>query len=291
MNDKIESLLDSLENLLYEAEKGQAKWKEVWYKIKNIGKEFKVSSFPTRQERQNAWDRFQSIIAEVKERQEEAKKEFNRKLRDSEYHLDEINSYASRATPSSEGADFIMHLVTGGLTAYIKAGIDAILGSFDERKYELQKCNEAMKDGWSYFSANKSEMFGKHKREAFEALRNASDELNDAWDNWKVEKQNAFDRYHEERRAEKEAKHEAWEDRMRANHSKLEDRLNRLESALDRRRSILSDLEEKRSSAWSDSFIDRVDGWISEEEDRISDIERKIDQVKDWISEIEEKLN
>lgn len=288
--DGIEALLDSLEVLADAAEGRKAKWRDVWSEIKNIGQEFKRCRFPTKQERQEAWDRFQSIIDDVKYRQEQAKNEFAERVRVSEYHLDEVMSYAQRATPSSAAADAILAILTGGITTLVSAGIDAILGPFDERKYELQKCSEAMKEGWSYFSSNKTEMFGKDKKAAFEALSEASEALNNAWSDWKQERQAAMDRFHQERRAEKEAKHEVWESRMRTNLSKLEDRLERLESALDHRRNVLSNLEDQRSSAWSDSYIERVDGWISEEEDRIADIERKIDQVKDWISEIEEKL-
>ncbi|MEW6419337.1 MAG: hypothetical protein AB1480_14695 [Nitrospirota bacterium] len=45
-----------------------------------------------------------------------------------------------------------------------------------------------------------------------------------------------------------------------------------------------------RSSAWSDSYRERVDGWISDERERIAEIERKIDQIKGWISDMTAKL-
>lgn len=286
----LESLLEALEALVDEAEGRRVKWRDVWSEIRNIGQEFKKVRFPTTQERQEAWDRFQSIITDVKERQEQTKNEADERFRVSEFHLDEINSYAWKATPSSASADAMLAILTGGITSIIKAGIEAILGPFDERKYELQKCREALKAGWAYFSSNKGEMLGKHKKQAFESLSEAAEALDSAWESWKKERQDAIDRFHDERRAEKEAKHEAWETRMRENLCKLEDRLDRLESALSHRRNILSDLEDKRSSAWSDSYIDKVDSWISEEEDRISEIENKIDQVKNWISDIEAKL-
>jgi len=290
---EIQSLLDSLEALIDEAKGKRGKWKDVWRRIKNTGQAFKESWFPTAKDRQVAWNRFQSIVARVKASQERARREFEERLRKSERHLEQIRSYAWRATPSSELADTILTIATGGLPVLIKTGIEAILGPFDERKLELQKCSEALKEGWSYLSQNKGEMLGKHKKEAFDALSRASDALGKAWDTWKKGRKQALERYRSQRRAAweaRQAKREAWESRMRKNLSKLKDRLHQLESALDRRRRNLSKLEDMRDSARSDSFRKRVEGWIADEHDRIAEIKRKIDQVKGWISETEAKL-
>ncbi len=290
---EIEALLNSLETLADEAEGKRKKWRDVWSEIKSIGQAFKESRFPTVQDRQAAWNRFQSIIARVKACQERARKEFEERFRKSERHLEQIRSYVWKATPSSESADALLAIFTGGLSVLIKVGIEAILGPFDERKLELQRCSEVLKEGWAYLSANKGEMLGKHKKEAFEALSNASDSLRRAWDTWKTGRQRAIEHYRAEKRAAweaRQAKREAWEARMRENISRLEDRLDRLESALGRRQSNLSRLEDMKSSAWSDSYRERVDGWISDERERIAEIERKIDQVKGWILDTTAKL-
>ena len=290
---KIKALLDSLETLAHEAEGKRAKWRDVWSEIKNIGQAFKESWFPTAKDRQVAWNRFQSIVARVKASQERARREFEERVRESERHLQQILSYAWRATPSSGSADTILAIATGGLSVLIKAGIEAILGPFDERKLELQKCSEALKEGWSYLSKNKGKMLGKHKKEAFDALSKASDSLRRAWDTWKTGRQRAIEHYRAEKRAAREARHakrEAWESRMRDNISKLEDRLDRLESALHRRQSNLSRFEDMRSSARSVFYRERVDGWISDERKKIAEIQRKINQIKAWISDTKAKL-
>jgi len=290
---EIEALLDSLETLADEAEGKRGKWKEIWGEIKSIGQAFKESRFSTVQDRQAAWSRFQSIVARVKACQERAKEGFEKIIRESERHLEQIRSYAWKATPSSESADAILAIATGGLSVLIKAGIEAILGPFDERKLELQRCSESLKEGWAYLSQNKGEMLGKHKKEAFDALSSTSDSLGRAWDMWKKGREQAIEHYRSQKRAAweaRQAKREAWETKMRENISKLEDRLDRLESALDRRRSNLSRLEDMRDSARSDSYRERVDGWIDEEHERIAEIERKIDQIKGWISDMQAKL-
>lgn len=297
---EIEALLDSLETLVDEAEGKRGKWKDVWGEIKSVGQAFKGSRFPTAQDRQAAWDRFQSIIANVKACQERAREKFEERVRESKYHLEQILPYVERATPPSESTDALLAICTGGLSVLIKAGIDAILGPFDERKLELQRCSEILKEGWAYLSQNKAEMLGKHKKEAFDALKKASEALHEAWDKWKSARGEAIEQYHAEKQAAWEArqakreawiaKREAWEGRLRENISKLEDRLDHLESALGRRQGNLSKLEDMRDAAWSDSYRDHVEEWVDEENDRISDIERKIDQIKGWISDMEAKL-
>lgn len=290
---ELESLIDSLEALADEAEENRGKWNGVWGEIKNIGQAFKDSRFPTAHDRQAAWKRFQSIVARVKVCQQRAKTEFAERIRESESHLEQIRSYANSASPSSDLADAILAICTGGLSAVLEAGMNAILGPFDERKYELQKCSQVLKEGWAYFTQHKSEMLGRHKQQAFAALRSASDSLDGAWETWMTGRREAIGSYRAEKQAAwqaRQAKREAWEARMNDNISKLEDRLGRLEGVLDRRQSHLSHLEDMRGSAWSDSYRDRVDGWISEEHDRISDIEGKISQIRGWISEMKAKL-
>jgi hypothetical protein len=162
---EIEVLLDSLETLADEAEGKRTKWRDVWSEIKNLGQAFKESRFPTAQDRQAAWNRFQSTVARVKAGQGQAREEVEERIRESERHLEQIHSYAWKATPSSESADALLAILTGGLSVLIKAGMEAILGPFDERKLELQRCSEVLKEGWAYLSQNKGEMLGKHKKE------------------------------------------------------------------------------------------------------------------------------
>jgi len=297
---EIEALLDSLETLVDEAEGKRGEWKDVWGEIRSVGQAFKGSRFPTAQDRQRAWDRFQSIIANVKACQEKAREKFEERVRESKHHLEQILSYVEGATPSSESSDALLAICTGGLSVLIRAGIAAILGPFDERKLELQRCSEILKEGWTYLSQNKAEMLGNHKKEAFDALKKASEALHEAWDRWKSARGEAIEQYHAEKQAAWEArqakreawiaKKEAWEERMKENISKLEDRLDHLEDALERRQSNLSKLEDMRDSAWSDSYRDRVEEWIDAENDRISNIESKIDQIRGWISDMEAKL-
>lgn len=301
---QIASLIDSLDALVGEAESGSNRWKEVWNEIKSIGEAFKESHFPTDKDRQAAWNRFQAIVGRVKGCQKRAKEEFDKRMHESEFHLDRLRSYASSATPSSDMADLIIAICTGGLSVVVKAGLEALLGPFDERKFELQRCSQALKEGWTYLGKYKGEMLGKHKQQAFAALNSAKEALDHAWKTWKSGRQQALDQYNAERRSAREAHHaekqaeqearqakrEAWEARIRESISNLESRIDRLEGVLHHKRSHLSELEDKRNSAWSDDFRDRVDSWISEEESRISDIESQLQRLRSWLEEARAKL-
>lgn len=105
--------------------------------IKRGSQSFKGSSFPNAKERRKAWNRFQSLIGHVKECQKKAKEAFQNKVDNLKEHLNAILSYARKATPSSALDDVILTIATGGLSAVIKVGIEAVLGPYDERKLEL----------------------------------------------------------------------------------------------------------------------------------------------------------
>lgn len=297
---QLRGLIDTLNALADAAEGNKEKRLEFWSQVKSIDQLFKESRFPTPKDRQDSWKEFQAIIARVKAAQQQAKEAFDKRLSQSEYHLSQLRSFADRATPSSELADVIIALCTGGLSVVLKAGLEALLGPFDERKMELQRCEEARREGWAYLTKNKAEMLKTHKDEAFEALKKAEDSLRTAWDTWKSAKKDALDQFHAEKRAtwearqaekqERLAKREAWEERVREQISNLQDRLERLEGVLAHKRSHISELEDKRSEATSDSYRDRVEGWIDEEREKIAGIESQMDQIKGWIAEKIAKL-
>ena len=129
-------------------------------------------------------------------------------------------------------------------------------------------------------------MFGRDKKEAFEALTTAQQKLNAAWDQWKKNQSDAW----EGRREQARERRETFERRVEGNIDKLRDRLGRLESVLAHERSHLRDLEDKRSDARSDEFRSVVSGWIDEEESAIEDIRSKIREVEGWIEEEQSKL-
>ncbi|MGH8576424.1 MAG: hypothetical protein ACREXX_12190 [Gammaproteobacteria bacterium] len=101
-------------------------WKAVWSEIKEIGGSFKGSRFPTKEEHQAEWDKFQSLVARVKRMQEEERSQWDERKRESERLKNEIISQSYAAQPPSGFADVILAIATGGLSVVL----NAIMGPF-----------------------------------------------------------------------------------------------------------------------------------------------------------------
>lgn len=122
-------------------------------------------------------------------------------------------------------------------------------------------------------------MLGRDKKEAFEALKQAQELLDAAWDRWKSARQDTW-----------EARREAWEERVQRNITNLKERLERLYGVLAHKEAHLEELQEKRDSAWSDDFRERVEGWVDEEEENIRSISEKIENIETWLEEERSKI-
>ncbi len=286
-NDQLNRLIDGLETAVDSAKPFKTKWHPIWEEIKQISAGFKQVRYPSKQERQEKWEHFQTLVQEVKALQSEEQDKWEQKSYTSTQHKNEILSFANAATPAGPLSDFIISLVT--LPARpILAALDALLpgGEYDEKHHELKACSSKLHQGWDLFAKYKDEMTGRDKKEVFQALKDAQDSLNDAWENWKRAKSQA----REARADHFRAKREAFQSGVRDRIENLKERLEKSYSILSKCESHLDELRDKRDSAWNDSFRDRVEGWIDEEEDRIASIKEKIDRIEGWLDEERNKL-
>lgn len=282
--------IDSLESDVDDAEPFKTKWSDIWNDVKKIGAGFKQTRFNNPAEREQAWGRFQTIIERIKEIQSDENDRRNRLREVSSDHKDKILSCASAADPPSGLGDALLSVIMP-VIPLMKNTLNAVLPGpeLDETRQNLQYCSQKLKDGWRLLSEYRDEMTGRDKKEAFDALKDSQESLNNAWAQWKEAKSKA----HEARQQAWEARQERrkqWGERVRANIEKLEDRLQKLTAVLSHKESHLDDLRDKRDSARSDDFRARVEEWIDQEEGAISDIRRKIDQVEDWLDEARAKL-
>ena len=261
---------------------GKADWKAIWSLIKAIGANFKGSRFPTKEEHQAAWNQFQSLVASVKQTQNEERSQWNHNKQESERLKEEIIAQARAAQPPSGFADAILAIMTGGISSILSA----IMGPFDERKRELESASNALKIGWSLLHEYKDRMIGKDKQEAFQALNSAKERLDAEWNTYKIERQRAHDNHQRER----EVKRSEWLSRTQDQIRNLEDRRERLSSVLSHKEAHLSSLYDQLGSARSDDFRSRVSGWIEEEQESIREIRRKLENVENWLCEAREKL-
>lgn len=270
-------------------------WKPIWDSIRAIGSSFKGTRYPSLAEKDQAWQRFQKLVEKVKATQNIGQKQ-REKLGDTSEHLkSKIVSLAYAATPPSGWEESIYAITFGLLEGVIRGAVNALLPGpeVDETKIMLMRCSEKLKDGWDFLSEHKTEMIGRHKKEAFEALTDAQTKLNAAWERWKGAQQRAWEakqRAWEAHRGEKREKRDTFERRVESNIEKLGERMERLASVLRHKVSHLDELQEKRCSARSDEFRDRVDSWIEEEENAIREIRSKIEDIEKWKEEERAKL-
>ena len=260
-------------------------FKALWQQIRTTGAGFKGVRFPTRQQHDESWSRFQDLVQRVKTEQGKKRSIFEKRRQASE----ELRKRLIRdVLPDSSGlADVILTLATGGLIIVVEQTLDALLGPFDKRKDELLQASRALKNAWSDFGARKSELLKDDKNTVYHALKNQQDRLDDLWAEYKAERQKACEAFHQERRQ----RHEEWRERTLSNVQKNQERQSHLEGVLDHKRNHLDSLHDRLSDARSDNYRSKVEGWISEEQAAIRDIERKIDEIKRWVSADLAKLN
>lgn len=258
-------------------------WKSIWQQIKVVGSSFKGIKFPTKEEHQQSWDKFQGIVNEVKRRQKEEQDKWNRKKVESGRLRDSIISQAHSVKLPSGIADLILLIATGGISGIL----NAIMGPFDEKKRELQSAGVRLRKGWDMLNEYKVNMLGRDKHDAFQALNEAKENLDREWDAYKRERQKVYDNYQRER----ERKQQAWRQRTEENIRKLDDRRDRLNSVLSHKESHLEELHRNLSEAWSDDYRSRISGYIAEEESNIQDIRDKLINIEGWLYEAREKLN
>lgn len=250
-------------------------WKSVWSQINKINTIFKEVRFPAREDREEAWKRFQKMVAKAKEAQQESHDAWDKKKHLSERHKDQILSRIRAAEPSSGIADVILSIATGG----ISMALNAVLGPFDEQKSELQRCSAALKEAGDLLHEYKDEMLGRDKHEVFQALQAARERLNAAWDTYKRNRESAYTHQHADRTR-----------RVNERIENLEERTERLSAVLAKKEAHLNDLYEKLSDARSDDFRGVVSGWIREEESAIQEIREKLRNVETWLAEERDKL-
>lgn len=301
MYEDLSSLLARLREMVDEDSPQKGYWKEVWSLIKAISAGFKTTRFATKQEREEAWNRFQELVEEAKARGEadrariaEQEKNWDKRKRKSDEARSEILIKTHYTRPSTG----IEQAIAAPILLPIQM-VDAILRKIlgledlDARKEELLSCNKAMREAWELFSEHKAELLPADKAHIYKTLSDAQARLDAAWAEYKDEgnrlwrmKQEAWER----RQKEREEKHQQFVERVNANIQKLEGNLEKAKEALERHESRLEKLREDYENAWNDSFKDRCSGWIDECEEKVRDIQSSIERLEGWLDEERSKL-
>ncbi len=301
MYEDLSSLISRLREMVDEDSPQKGYWKQVWSLIKEISAGFKTTRFPTKQEREEAWRRFQELVEEAKARGEadrariaEQERNWEKRKRNSDQARSEILVKAHYTRPSTG----IEQAIAAPILLPIQL-VDAILRKIlgledlDARKEELLSCNKAMREAWDLFGELKADLLPADKAQIYKTLSDAQARLDAAWADYKEEgnrlwrlKQEAWER----RQKEREEKHQQFVERVNANIQKLEGNLEKAKDALERHESRLEKLREDYENAWSDSFKERCSGWIDECQEKVSDIQASIERLEGWLDEERSKL-
>ncbi|MBU1083170.1 hypothetical protein KKE14_01910 [Patescibacteria group bacterium] len=289
----LDGLINSLRgDLNYTLGESKKNWRNIWDRIKVIGASFKETRYPTRDEKDSAWARFQSIVDDVKNAQDEDR----RKWKDKEQSSGSYKSQILSCVQQSKSSGVVGELAYSGLGLnIIESAINQIGGAAedDHGKAELVDASSALKRGWDLLSSHKNEMTGRDKQEVFQALNDAQSQLDQAWTSYKRSQQSAHEarqRAWKEKQHDWEKKQQSWRQRVEGNIRKNENRLNTLHEMLDKTESHISDLENSIDSDSSQNYTDRVEGWIDEGRDKLRSLNDQINRVEGWIDEDRDKL-
>jgi len=160
-------------------------YESAWKEIRNIGESFKSVRYPTVDEKNQAWDRFQTMVVQIKKSQ-------NRPWETERF------SETSKKLKKKIFAQIILPKPPSGIEKAFGATVlkplnivsnvaDATLPwppIKDSRKI-MEDCSAQLKSGWAIFNLHKKDMTGKDKHEAYNSLNNVHGRLNEAWDKWR----------------------------------------------------------------------------------------------------------
>ncbi|HWQ90336.1 MAG TPA: hypothetical protein VN673_01600 [Clostridia bacterium] len=301
MYEDLSSLISRLHGMVDEESPQKGYWKQVWSLIKEISAGFKTTRFATKQEREEAWKRFQELVEEAKARGEadrvriaEQETNWEKRKRESDHARSEILVKTHYTRPSTGIEQAIAAPILLPLQM-VDAILRNILGleDLDARKEELLSCSKTMRESWDLFNERKADLLPGDKAQLYKVLSDAQERLDAAWAAYKDEsnrlfrlKQEAWER----RKQERDEKHRLFVQRVTENISKLEGKLESATSALARHEARLEKLRDDLDNAWNDDFKERCSGWIEECEAKISDIQESVGRMTSWIDEERAKL-
>ena len=245
---------------------------DVFELINEIQEDFKGVRYPTKAERDEAWQTFFNLRDDAYRLKREQYEDRSKQ------HYREIEPYL-RDAYWNKLEDEIGDVLTLNLMQTTKEGM----------KWKGQQLREA----GNLLSKHKHEMTKEHKAEIHERIVSIRAQHDLFWGRYRE--------YQKEKQQIYEQKKQAWEEgqvrrqhakeRIAANIDENKERLRKAEDALERQKQHRSKLESDIASAYSDTFRERAEGWLEECNDKIADIEESIQRLESWIQEGRDKLN
>jgi hypothetical protein len=272
LNDKISELQQEVDGLKYTILTSHItdSWETIIDLMNEIQDDFKSVRYPTRQDRENAWQHFFELRQEIYRKKNQRYEDTSKNHKDTLFDM------------------------LGGLEYWqLREGLrQMFFTELNVIKAEVIENGKKLNEAGKYFSSVKHEMTGDDKVEVFNKIKEIRESHDEFWGNFKDRSQELNEakedrkRDYEERQERKERAKNSLIENIENNREKLE----KAERALTKQESHRDDLEEKLESAYSDGFRERCEGWLDECNDKINDIESYIDKLKGWIEDGEDRL-
>lgn len=250
----------------------QSDWNDLFKLCENINENFKHVRYPTKMERDNAWQRFFNL-------RDKAYKVRHKQIEDrSEKHYDELMRQLKGLDYDKLADKLVGEIMTFGLG---KATAE-----------EMKRKGKHLGDSGAYFKSVKNEMNREHKTKVFERILDIRKSHDEFWSEYKSHQAEKAKIYEEKQRAWKEK-----QERSREIKEKIESNISSNESKRDNAREALSRFERKRDElqekiydSHSDDWKEKAEGWLDEFNEKIQSIEEQIERYDKWIEEDKEKL-
>lgn len=209
LDASIDRLARSVTDAHRSSRDGQSEsWREVWELIREIGRSFSGTRYPTLADKQVAWERFQDIVSDVKQQQTAYFKERERQQstwKDRSSRSDaakrEIISLAKAAWPHEDGFMEFLGMITGAAiladvtVAAIGLAVNVmtfgLLGpdQVDDEKSRLLSYSANMREAWQAYGRFKDILLPHDRDMARKTLVGVQGELDKEWDKYKLAQQ------------------------------------------------------------------------------------------------------
>lgn len=241
-------------------------WRPFWELARQIQERFKNTRYPTKEQREEAWRRFNMLRDEGNRRATEEREKFGRQ------------------------SEELRNLILSKCNGISWSRVNDTLFFFDQTTADQVKAwGRYLGEAMAMLRDHKHEMLAEHKQQCFERFQEIKESHEHFWRQYRESRASqqanweAKRTQHRQRRAEIAAKIES----NRANNCAK--RRKALE-ALARQRSSVDDLREKLSETNSRKWQGIYETWIAEAEVKIDDIESSIRRMDEWIEEDERRL-
>ena len=223
-------------------------WGDIWAKAAEIQNGFKGIRYPTKAQREEAWQRFNS-------------------LRDDASRLGKDERDSLRWRSGSLKSEILSKVES--------ARPDTFFGSHLVNIEEMKALSGVLHESGEILNEHKKEMLGEHKQECFEAIQRMREVHDVWWDKFKEEKSKRHDDFQARVRRNLEANHERHRkatDALEHCRAKADELRSQIASAwnddwADRAEGWLSKLEDKIADI--ERSIEQIEDWIREDESKL----------------------